>query len=185
MSKPFPFTRRQVMEEIASVTGGRCLLAFSRGKDSIAAWLELRESGLFPEIVPFHLDGCSGMSFIEDGLRYFEDWFHTRIIRLPHIGFYRQIGNFVFQPPERISIIRCLGFDQCTRFSYNDVRKWLAEDLGWPEATTWVANGVRATDSPRVTIHSSPKLVDTLSTFSVVLLAWTICWSTSPLKSVS
>ena len=151
--KPFAFTRRDIMAEIAGITGGRCLLAFSRGKDSIAAWLELRGSGLFPEIIPFHLDGCPGMRFIEDSLRYFEDWFQTRIIRLPHPGFYRQIGNLVFQPPERVRKIHELGFDQCTRFTYNDVRRWLAEDLGWPEATTWTATGVRAADSPRRRIH--------------------------------
>jgi hypothetical protein len=151
--KPFAFTRRQVMEEIAALSGGRCLLAFSRGKDSIAAWLELRESGLFKEIVPFHLDGCPGMSFVEDSLKYFEDWFQTRIIRLPHISFYRMLGAALFQTPDRQEIIRRLGWDQCTHFTYNDVRCWLAEDLGWPEATTWTATGVRATDSPRRRIH--------------------------------
>ena len=153
MSKPFLFTRRQVMEEIAEITGGRCLLAFSRGKDSIAAWLELRESGLFSEIVPFHLDGCPGMSFVEESLQYFEDWFQAKIIRLPHISFYRQLGTCLFQPPERIRIIRELGFDQCTRFTYNDVRCWLAEDLGWDVKTTWTATGVRVADSPRRRIH--------------------------------
>lgn len=152
-SKPFPFTRREVMEDIASQTGGRCLLAFSRGKDSIAAWLALRESGLFPEIIPFHLDGCPCMSFIEDSLKYFEDWFQTRIIRLPHISFYRMIGAALFQTPDRLDTIRRLGWDQCTRFTYNDVRRWLAEDLGWPADSTWTATGVRATDSPRRRIH--------------------------------
>ncbi len=151
--KPFTFTRRQVMEDIAKVSEGRCLLAFSRGKDSIATWLELRESGLFPEIIPFHLDGCPGMRFIEDSLCYFEDYFQTRIVRLPHIGFYRQLGNLVFQPPERVKIIHRLGFDRCTNFTYNDVRRWLAEDLGWPDGTTWTATGVRAADSPRRRIH--------------------------------
>jgi hypothetical protein len=141
------------MEEIAEMTGGRCLLAFSRGKDSIASWLELRESGLFHEIVPFHLDGVPGMKFIEESLDYFEDWFQTRIIRLPHISFYRMIGNYVFQPPDRLDIIDDLGFDEVTKLTYNDVREWLAEDLGWPEKTTWVANGVRAADSPLRRIH--------------------------------
>ena len=150
---PFPFSRREVMEDIAARTGGKCLLAFSRGKDSIAAWLELRESGLFREIIPFHLNGVPGMEFVEESLRYFEDYFQTRIIRLPHIGFYRQMGNLVFQPPERIESIRNLGFMDCTRFTYDDIRRWLAEDLGWPDESTWVATGVRATDSPRRRIH--------------------------------
>ncbi len=121
--KPFAFTRRQVMEEIAALTGGRCLLAFSRGKDSIAAWLELRESGLFSEIVPFHLNLVPGLRFVEESLDYFENWFQTRIIRLPHISFYRMLGNCVLQPPERIQEITRLGLDQCTRFTYNDVRR--------------------------------------------------------------
>jgi 3'-phosphoadenosine 5'-phosphosulfate sulfotransferase (PAPS reductase)/FAD synthetase len=151
--KPFAFTRRQVMEEIAALSGGRCLLAFSRGKDSIAAWLELRESGLFKEIVPFHLNLIPVMRFIEESLDYFEDVFKTRIIRLPHVSFYRMLGNCVLQPPERIETIRRLGFDQCTRFTYDHVRRWLAEDLGWDEAATWTANGVRAADSPRRRIH--------------------------------
>lgn len=151
--KPFAFTRREVLEEIAALSGGRCLLAFSRGKDSVAAWLELRESGLFREIVPFHLDLAPGMHFVEDSLKYFEDWFQTRIIRLPHISFYRMLGNCVLQPPDRVQIISRLGLDKCTRFTYDDVRRWLAEDLSWPEATAWVANGVRAADSPRRRIH--------------------------------
>lgn len=151
--KPFAFTRRQVMEEIAALSGGRCLLAFSRGKDSIAAWLELRESGLFPEIVPFHLDLVPGMRFVEDSLQYFEDYFQTRIIRLPHISLYRMLGNFVLQPPERVPIISRLGLEGCTRFTYDHVRRWLAEDLGWPVDATWTASGIRAADSPRRRIH--------------------------------
>ncbi len=161
--KPFAFTRREVMEEIAELSGGRCLLAFSRGKDSIAAWLELRESGLFSEIVPFHLNIIPGMRFIEDSLDYFEDWFQTRIIRLPHISFYRMLGHCVLQPPERIRAITDLGLDRCTRFTYDHVRRWLAEDLGWPEATTWTANGVRAADSPRRRVHITKSRAKTFS----------------------
>ena len=93
------------------------------------------------------------MSFIEESLQYFEDWFQTRIIRLPHISFYRMIGAALFQTPERLDSIRRLGWDQCIHFTYNDVRRWLAEDLGWDEATTWTANGVRAADSPLRRIH--------------------------------
>jgi hypothetical protein len=153
MAKPFAFTRRQVMEEIAALSGGRCLLAFSRGKDAIATWLTLRESGLFHTIQPFHLNLIPGLRFTEDSLDYFEDVFQTRIIRLPHISFYRMLGAMVFQPPERIAEIRRLHLDQCTRLTYNDVRRWLAEDLGWPEESTWTATGVRAADSPRRRIH--------------------------------
>ncbi len=153
MAKAFTFTRDDLLREIADITGGRCLLAFSRGKDSIAAWLELRESGLFPEIVPFHLDGCPGMAFIEESLQYYEDVFGCHIHRLTHPSFLRMLGNCIFQPPERVEVIRRLRLHECTRIGYNDVRRWLAEDLGWPEATTWTATGVLAADSGRRRIH--------------------------------
>ncbi len=151
--KPFPITRQVLFEDIASQTGGRCLLAFSRGKDALAAWLVLRESGLFHEIVPYHLNLIPGLRWIEDDLEYYEQWFGTKIIRLPHISFYRQIGELVFQPPHRESIIRELGFDQLTRLTYRDVQEWLCDDLGWDAKTAWTASGVRAADSPQRRIH--------------------------------
>lgn len=151
--KPFAFTRDDLLREIADITGGRCLLAFSRGKDALATWLTLRESGLFPEIVPYHMSLVPGLRWIEEDLDYYEDWFATRIIRLPHISFYRQIGSLVFQPPHRESIIRELGFDQLTNLTYRNVQEWICEDLGWDARTAWTASGVRAADSPQRRIH--------------------------------
>lgn len=40
-------------EEIRKRSGDTILLGFSRGKDSIATWIALRDSGLFKRIVPF------------------------------------------------------------------------------------------------------------------------------------
>lgn len=153
MAKAFTFTRDELMRDIADITGGRILLAFSRGKDSIAAWLALRESGLFQEIIPYHMDLVPGLKWIAADLDYYEVWFGTRIIRLPHISFYRQMGELVFQPPHREDVIRELGFDRLTRLSYRDVQEWLCEDLGWNPKTAWTAAGVRAADSPQRRIH--------------------------------
>ncbi len=163
MAKPFPMARTDLMREIADLTGGKTLLAFSRGRDSIAAYLVLRESGLFHDIRLFHLDGCPGMAFVEDSLRYFEKMFGCHIHRLVHPAFYRQLGNCVFQPPERCRIIRALRIHECTRITYDHVRRWLAEDFGWPESETWVATGITAFDSPRRRLHIVKSRARTLS----------------------
>ena len=80
----------------------------------------MTKSGLFHTIVPFHLNVVPGLRWIEEDLDLFEDIFQTRIIRLPHISFYRMIGAMVYQPPERVQAIRRLGFPDCTRLTYND-----------------------------------------------------------------
>jgi len=148
MPKPFPISRQAMLETVAAESDGRCLLAFSRGKDALAAWLELKQSGLFREIVPFHLDLVPGMRFVDESLAYFEKAMKTRILRLAHPSFYRMIGHYVFQTPDRLRAIHRLGFRN-VRVSYNDIRRWLADDLGWPEDRTWLAVGVRAADSPQ------------------------------------
>ena len=163
MAKAFTFSRRQVMEEIAALTGGRCLLAFSRGRDSIATYLVLKESGLFHDIRLFHLDGPPGMAFVEESLQYFEDKFGCHIYRLTHPSFLRMLGNNLFQPPERVQVIRSLRLHECTRITYNDIRIWLAEDFGWPEAETWVATGVTMFDSGRRRIHITKGRARTMS----------------------
>jgi len=142
-------TRRELLEKIAADSpAGTALLAFSCGKDSIAAWLEMQASGLFREIIPIHLALVPGLAFVEQSLRYFEEVFETRILRLIHPSFYRMLGHCVFQPPERLDAIRALGLDR-VRFDYAAVRQWASEDLGLAEPGAWLAVGVRAADSPQ------------------------------------
>lgn len=43
------------------------LLAFSRGKDSIAAWRALRDAGV--EVKPFHLYLVPGLAFADESDR--------------------------------------------------------------------------------------------------------------------
>ena len=65
--------REALMEETHKRTGDTILLAFSRGKDSIAAWLALRDSKLFKRIIPVYLYLVPGLKFEEESLKYFED----------------------------------------------------------------------------------------------------------------
>lgn len=124
------------------------LLAFSCGKDAIGAWLECRKH--FPRIVPYYMYFVPGLQFVEDSIRYYEDFFGCHIHRIPHPSFYRLINNFVFQPPQRRPIIEAAELPDST---FLDMQNELRESLGLGKEC-FVASGVRAADSPqrRVTI---------------------------------
>lgn len=118
------------------------LMSFSCGKDSLAAWLAIRPR--FKTIVPFYLWSVPGLGFIEGSLRYYEDFFQTHILRLPHPSFWRQLNNFMWQPPERIQVIRAAGMPS---FNYDDINRFLIQQHDLPD-TTFCVSGVRAVDSP-------------------------------------
>jgi hypothetical protein len=119
----------------------KALLSFSCGKDSWAAWLSARDSFDF---TPYYLYLVPGLEFVDDYLDYAEQKLGKRIIRLPHPAFYRWVNGLVFQAPERIRIIEAVGWPA---FEYDDMREAVIEDCGLP-ANCWVADGVRAADSP-------------------------------------
>lgn len=138
---PAPLSGLEVIEKIKEDTD-TVFLGFSRGKDSIAAWLKLREAGL--KVVPFFMWAIPGLEFVEESLQYFEDYFETRIYRLPHPSFYRKINGLVYQPPNRIPVIRAARLPLP---EYDDIADYLSEDLGF-DSRPWTATGVRAADSP-------------------------------------
>lgn len=60
----------------------RVLLQYSTGKDSTAAWFELRERGF--TVVPFFKETFRGMSFFDDVIKAHEDFFQTEILIVPN-----------------------------------------------------------------------------------------------------
>ena len=118
------------------------LLAFSRGKDSIAAWLAIREC--FDRVVPYYMYRIPGLELVEESLAYYERFFGVRIVRMPHPALHRQLNEFVFQPPERCLVIEQAGLPS---HSYDDVRRAVAFDHGMPDDTL-MADGIRSADSP-------------------------------------
>ncbi|MFK0249268.1 hypothetical protein ACIQUM_31605 [Amycolatopsis azurea] len=120
------------------------LLAFSRGKDSLAAWLSLREAGV--EVRPFHLYLVPGLEFVDESLAFFEKFFGVTIPQLPHPSLYRWLNNLTFVPPERRLIIEAA---QLPEPDYVDVSRLLCtEYYGLDPASTLTADGIRAADSP-------------------------------------
>lgn len=118
------------------------MLAFSTGKDAIAAWLAIRDH--FEVVHPYYLYLVPGLEFVEESLAYYEQFFGVKIARLPHPSLHRWLNTFTFQPPERVSVIKQAGLPW---FEYTDIRTVMIEDKGL-QADMLVADGVRAADSP-------------------------------------
>lgn len=121
------------------------ILAFSTGKDSIATWLQLRK--YFKRIIPYYLYVIPGISFVEESIRYYEEFFGTHIYRLPHPTMYRLYNNFVFQPPYRAHILIDELYMPPGEYTEETVGDIVRYGLDLPDAA-YIATGVRMADSP-------------------------------------
>lgn len=134
-----PLSGLALIERVKEIAGDTILLSFSGGKDSIAMWLYLREHF---EVVPYFLYWVPGLSFVEESMAYYEDFFDTEIIRLPHPLFYKLLREYAYQPPEAVAALASL---QLVDFDFADVDDILANeyDLGLP----FTAIGMRMKDN--------------------------------------
>ena len=130
---------RRLCLEISRASGGRCLLGFSRGKDSIAAWLYLRE--FFNEVIPFHCSSIPHLSFVDKSLNYYESVFNTKIIRCLSGEITTALSDLIYQPLEDE-----VEIDAMELWSYNnhDIIDLLRAQYG---AELWCAFGINMTDS--------------------------------------
>lgn len=118
------------------------LIAFSTGKDAIGAMLAIREQ--FDSVTPFYMYTVPDLEFVEESLQYYERFFQTRIVRMPHDSLYRMMNNMVFQPPDRQTYIRNLDLPMPER---DDIAYAVAFDMGLDPDITYTAVGVRKNDS--------------------------------------
>ena len=129
------------------------LLAFSTGKDSIAAWLQMRK--YFKRIVPYYKYCVPGLKFVEDNLKYYEDFFGCHIWRMPHPSFFRWMRSGIDQPPDRLKYIFEHLYVDAKQYTDETIGEILRYNLDLPE-DSYVGVGVRMADSPmrRVSIKS-------------------------------
>lgn len=120
-----------------------CLLAFSRGKDSIATWLALQDAG-FTAIHAHHCYIVPDLEFVEESLGYFERVFGVKIRRVPHPSLHRWLNNEVFTTPDMRAAIDA---SRLPNFDYTDLYQAIREDY-CGGAGLMTATGVRACDSP-------------------------------------
>jgi hypothetical protein len=131
----------EICRRLSERSGGACLLSFSRGKDAIGTWLQLRRH--FERIIPYFMYLVPGLEFEERSLADLEQFFGTRIHRLPNPNLYRMLINGVFQTPGRRAIIRRLrltGFDR-------DKLPWCLKIEHKLPLSTFTATGVRRCDN--------------------------------------
>ena len=126
--------------EVAKASGGVCLLSFSRGKDALAAWLNLTR--FFDHIIPFTCAGIPHVGFADEYLAYVERIFGTHIIRLQDGGLYGTIDALQYQYPHDEGWI-----DEAALPIYDaqDIADIIRNHLGYPRA--WTAYGLNASDS--------------------------------------
>lgn len=139
-------TSAEIRETLAA-ENRTVLVAFSGGKDAIAAELALQDAGIdtvlaYLYYIPGREPGRT-LDFVERGLVDLEQRLGKQIHRYPHPSFYRWLNNFVFQPPERCEVIEAANFPTP---DYAVMWQLIRKDLDLP-ADTWVADGVRAADS--------------------------------------
>lgn len=116
------------------------MLAFSRGKDSLGAWLALRDDGF--EVIPIHLEIIPGMEFVAADLARVERLFGTPVVRVPHPGLFRAISRLTFQPPGRALELQELPLHR--RIEYRDIYDDVAALHG---CGRWYCTGMRQSDS--------------------------------------
>lgn len=147
-------------KKISDATNSEVLLSFSRGKDSIAAYYQLRK--YFSKIHLFHLLRVPDVRFVEDSLLYFENKWQTKIHRIIHPAFYRQINNFLFQTPERAAIIHQLALPNHTIDDFNNL---IPIDLGCPNSFVAIGNRQNDSQTRRMAIKRNGAFSDKKRTF--------------------
>ena len=94
-------------------------------------------------MVPYFLYIVPDLEFVENSLRYYEDFFETKIYRMPHTSWFRMLNAYTFQPPPRISIINSFELGEP---DYQELRDLVCQTAKIP-ARTFDAKGTRAADS--------------------------------------
>lgn len=117
------------------------IISFSRGKDSIAAYLAMRDS--FERIVPYTYYIVPGLEFVEESLQYYEQKMGCHIVRYPGPSFYKMLNNMVYQPKDRIDVIERMNLPY---LSQDDLQRALTVDHDLSDMA-YNAIGMRSKDS--------------------------------------
>ena len=121
----------ELCEKMAEKHNGVCLLAFSRGKDSIASFIKLKR--YFHTIIPYHLSMLpEEMSFEKESLKYYEDIFETKIERMLSPSFFRMINKYILQIPERLPII---DYHDIKNYDYKEIQNIVKAKYNLPKET--------------------------------------------------
>lgn len=133
---------RELAEQMSAQCGGVCILSFSRGKDSLACWLWLRE--FFPRIIPFHCALVPHMQFVDESLAHYEEFFGVKIERMLHHYVGWVLTDMAFQVLEDEEDINASG--GWWQYDSDEIAELLKVKYDCPQA--WLAYGITGTDNP-------------------------------------
>ena len=118
----------EICREVAKTTDRVCL-SFSCGKDSLATWVVLRRH--FKTILPVYRYLLPDLGFVEQSLRYYEQFFGERIRRVPSAYLWRMLNARAFMTSGQARSLT----DDFPEFLPNDACRDVIEDENWPEET--------------------------------------------------
>ena len=127
--------------EFLKKSSNNIILSFSRGKDSIVSWLLLKELGF--NVYPIYYSLCPYMDFELESLKYYEDFFKTKIIKIPSSTFNELYSTGYLQTKEAISISKK---NTISTYSNEDIRLMAIEEYGL-DKNTYIAVGATVNDS--------------------------------------
>ncbi len=135
-------TSIELCKRIAEESNGVAIISFSMGKDSIAAYIQMKE--YFDRIHPVFYYIVPGLEFQQRSIEYYEnEVFKEHIIQLPSPATYRQLAYFMYQHPSAIDHIH---ESDIYIPHYDEIFAAAKIDLKIPE-DTYTGVGVRMNDS--------------------------------------
>ncbi len=140
---------RRLCERVAAKAGGTCLLAFSRGKDSVCAWLYLRR--FFERVIPFHCASVPHLGYADEYIGYCEKFFGAKVERYMDPGALQAFAMLVYQEPGSEAGIDAMEIKPFTR---HDVAEDVRTKYGLHDA--YCAFGISMYDS----IHRKAIIAD-------------------------
>lgn len=136
-------------QELAEKTD-TVLLAFSLGKDSVAAYLQLKR--FFRNVHLYYYYIAPGIPFIDASVRYYEDVFGQKIVQVPSASFLENVNDLLFLDVNTALIVNELRQDLPTflknsHSEMNDILSTYAKSLLNIPLDTITADGNRADDN--------------------------------------
>jgi len=130
----------RLCRDIAKKSNGVCFLGFSRGKDSVCAWLYLLK--FFKRVIPFHCASYPCLKHVKETLDYYERAFGTHILRLVGEEVPMALNRLMYQNADDIVELADLETED---YSKVDIVEELRYHYNLPRA--WCAWGIMANDS--------------------------------------
>lgn len=134
-------TSEQLCKRIAEKSNGVCVISFSMGKDSIAAYLQAKKYFHTVHLVYYYM--IPDLSFQMESLQYYEQKFGQKILQFPSAHLYKQLNSCMYQTPERLDVLWDLNIYEA---NHDEIFAAAKHDLGVSQET-YVGLGVRSVDS--------------------------------------